>query len=504
MRVGSESVANQREAVDWMCKCDALYEWPEPFSSARLLTPSEAFKKLKASERRDLVQRHKLFKTLFRQYRILDIWSTRNGITVPGLGRRFVGDVVTLNRCVVENVDAKTEKTTLRSLYKANGLAELPATVFRLVAVRDTFHGDKTYEPGESFEAVSEIACRLNDDGLAVPESEYPLRRLVRVKAVENFEHDGKDRAPGTEFEAPYCDAVRWEEMGTAELLQASKVQLPGSTDGREFELQKTGHEPADKSENATDEYIVRSMAPSHVFGDAYLSRVGSVGLGKETPGIGRTVESGIAVAELERMLDLIGEIRIRLQDFQPSNCFERAMPPAYCRELLEISERLLLYPRPLWFVDDKEGVYLELFSPLTDISCFRQEVTVSTVDHIPFRNGIVLRPEFHAAATKCFSEWERFLTLELKSLKRGIHQPIRAEVSDAGSDSATPEGPTETNELASTTLKRQRTKRTDKQKREAKQAAELMMREGKTLKEIALAIGYANASGVSKLLNGK
>jgi|GEM_PF-2449213 len=54
------------------------------------------------------------------------------------------------------------------------------------------------------------------------------------------------------------------------------------------------------------------------------------------------------------------------------------------------------------------------------------------------------------------------------------------------------------------TTVRHERRKRTAAEMKEARQAAELMMREGKTLDEIAMALGYANASGVSKLLNGR
>jgi hypothetical protein len=91
------------------------------------------------------------------------------------------------------------------------------------MAIRDTFHGDKTYAPGESFEAVLEIARRLDSAGLAVPEKEYQFRRLVRVKAIENFEYEGRDRAPGTEFDASYRDAISWAESGQAKVLQGEK-----------------------------------------------------------------------------------------------------------------------------------------------------------------------------------------------------------------------------------------------------------------------------------------
>ncbi len=144
----------------------------------------------------------------------------------PRLGRRCVGDVVTLNSCVVGSVDSKNDHTTLRSLHKANGLAELPATVVRLVAIRDTFHGDRTYAPGETFEAVSEIAARLERDSLVVPEREYELRRLVRVKAIENFEYEGRDRAPGTVFDASYRDAIGLVQSRQARMMAANTMEV--------------------------------------------------------------------------------------------------------------------------------------------------------------------------------------------------------------------------------------------------------------------------------------
>jgi len=197
------------DAIRWLSNCPYdlpdTFALPEPFESLRDKPVEAVTAALSADDRRALVQIYNDCSKFYREFVVLDVPGTRNGIEFRAKGPLlFPGDLITLNIYDEQTRDAEGSLILQTATDRPQ----------RIVAVRGVFCGQRHYEPGEEFETSESRARELISSGAACVPEDVEGAQMVELIAIANLRD--RDIWPGQRFEVSALEAEELCESGKA------------------------------------------------------------------------------------------------------------------------------------------------------------------------------------------------------------------------------------------------------------------------------------------------
>jgi len=457
-RVAISLSDDEKRAIDWLNRCP--YELPDRLESLRLKPSRTIAKELSGDEIHQLAHRHRTCKTTHQEFVVLDIPETRNGIHLSD-HQLHPGDKVTLH---VQN------KVT-EDLLQSGQIMLATERVASLVAIRSAFCGSRTYLPGEYFQAADSVAGRLKAAQHAVAPEDYEAQRILLLRADATIEYQNRVIRAGSEFEASSEEAGRIVADGLATELQAAStwilIRNPVS------ELHRYWPSSVWATVQAGNMLLVAIEHSEITVGNA-KQHLDDLGIPQKYQIGGRSQSRR---SWLGHELDSLNNNLPRLLD----DVWHRA------RHFALLVERL-----PEDYVPD--GTWK------TRCCAIGTQAINAICDHTGENPSIDIGPFLRRLHNSKTANIGLPSTDNVKEILNPLRGWARLQVPSVSEESADLGVELHATGQIESSAKRKRS--TPEELVQKRKAAELMMNEGKTLDEIALALGYANKSSVSKLLN--